>query len=520
MNKCIHDVIQEIISTSKPDGIVTRIKSNQDLWSEIVEYTRDFLFVNKAEQIYFVAHKLEAKPICCCGNGLSFVSVILGYREFCSRTCTFARSAATERRVAKMQANGGVGLANPKSKAKAQLCLQNTHGAEITNPGQIKSFRARMREDNPMFDTAVVQKVSNTIQSKHGPHKTKASHIKMSSTQAHLVTSQDKLTDFVKGKTITQCARESGLNYTTIYNKVKKYDLFDSMVFNHRSEMEHDLGTWLNRENICFKHDDRTVLGGLELDFLFPQYNFALELNGLFHHSENSGKKDRSYHKKKFDMCAAQGITLIQVWQDEYWKCKNVVQSKILYLAHRHQSQIHARKCQIDFIDDAALEKQFLTQNHIQGFAPYRQLSVAAWHQGSLLAIMSFAYQNNYWELVRFATDVTHHSSGLFSRMLKFIIRTGRISHKVVSFSDNRLGNGKLYQSSGFKLEKTLAPDHMYTCDYQLRHHKQTFRKNNLIDRFKLDPAYVKSHTEWQIMQELGFDRLWDAGKCRWSLHI
>ena len=133
---------------------------------------------------------------------------------------------------------------------------------------------------------------------------------------------------------------------------------------------------------------------------------------------------------------------------------------------------------------------------------------------------MSFAYQNNYWELVRFATDVRYHSSGLFSKMLRFIIKTGRISGRIVSFSDNRLGNGKVYQSSGFSLEKTIGPDYMYSSDYRVRHHKQTFRKNNLVSRFKLDQDYVDSHTEWEILQTLGFDRLWDAGKCRWSLIV
>ena len=44
--------------------------------------------------------------------------------------------------------------------------------------------------------------------------------------------------------------------------------------------------------------------------------------------------------------------------------------------------------------------------------------------------------------------------------------------------------------------------------------------KSKLASRFGLDPDYVKNSTEWQIVQELGYDRLWDAGKKKWELTL
>jgi hypothetical protein len=45
---------------------------------------------------------------------------------------------------------------------------------------------------------------------------------------------------------------------------------------------------------------------------------------------------------------------------------------------------------------------------------------------------------------------------------------------------------------------------------------KEHYMKGKLIKKFGLDSDYVSSHTEWQIMQGLGYDRLWDAGKKIW----
>ena len=511
----------DLIATSKPDGLVTKLRHMPDIWQDITLYTQELNPKNGSERIYAYSKEIKTQPLCKCGKELSFVSITEGYREFCNdRRCEYARKTATERRVEVLKNNGGIGLSNPASKLKAMATLQEKHGDDVINPGQIKTFKEKMRVDNPMFNIENVLKISKTIEERYGQGKYNPMHIPYNKLQCSLLFDSVNFTKICKGKSSIQIGTEYDLSSNLILKYARKYNVLDTMVFNHRSEMEHDLKLWLINNNIPFKHDDRTVLNGLELDFLFKDNNFAIELNGIFHHSEIGGKKSRSYHKHKFDMCDESGIQLIQVWQDEYWKSKNVIQSKILYLAGMHSNKIHARKCKIDFIEDTVVERDFLNKNHIQGFAAYRQLSVAAWYDDNLIGIMCFAYQNDYWDLIRFSTDIKIQSTGLFSKMLSFVQKSGKITGRVVSFSDNRISNGKLYQSSGFTLETSIGPDYSYTNDYTTREHKQQFRKNNLIKRFSLDPTYVKNTTEWEIVQELGYDRIWDAGKKRWSISI
>jgi hypothetical protein len=36
----------------------------------------------------------------------------------------------------------------------------------------------------------------------------------------------------------------------------------------------------------------------------------------------------------------------------------------------------------------------------------------------------------------------------------------------------------------------------------------------------KLHPYIDLEKTEWQILQELGYDRIWDCGKIKWELQL
>jgi hypothetical protein len=44
---------------------------------------------------------------------------------------------------------------------------------------------------------------------------------------------------------------------------------------------------------------------------------------------------------------------------------------------------------------------------------------------------------------------------------------------------------------------------------------RKQFTQQKLL---KKHPKYDKSMTEWEIMQMLGYDRIWDSGKIAWIL--
>jgi len=521
MQDAILNKVHEIIKTSKPDGIVTRLRHNEELWPVILKFTENFSFKNKAEQVYFYSQQLKSTPICKCSKPLTFVSITSGYREFCSRSCKYAKEAALDRRVAAMKANGGVGLANPKTYLKAKGKLQEKHGLDVTNPGQIKSHIHNMTVNNPMFIEKNRKKLKTIFEEKYGKDRFNPGLRNCTDTQLDLLSDIDKFSEIIKGKSAVSVAKETGLNHSTIMRRAHKFDLLNTMIYKPQSAMEHDLKIWLDSNRISYQQHNRSILqNNYELDFYFPQWNFAIELHGLFHHAEIASNKDKTYHVQKYKGCQIKGVQLLQIWQDEYWQYKEVVQSKILYLANLITNKIPARKCKLAPLTNTELERDFMNKNHIQGFADYRQWSLGAWYNDKLVGVMAFSNQMNRLELVRYATTIDSVISGLFSKMLKKSIEEFKFIGTIISLSDNRVSNGRLYLNSGFSYLEELKPGHCYTTDYNSRINRQHCMKTKLIKRHNLDPDIANVMTEWELAQELGYDRLWDAGKIKWSYNI
>ncbi len=92
---------------------------------------------------------------------------------------------------------------------------------------------------------------------------------------------------------------------------------------------------------------------------------------------------------------------------------------------------------------------------------------------------------------------------------------------KIISFADLRWTidvNKNLYIKIGFKFDKIIPPDYQY-IQYKGLHknkrlHKFGFGKQSLKNKFP--ELYSDNKTEWEIMQEAGYDRIWDCGKIKY----
>ncbi len=109
------------------------------------------------------------------------------------------------------------------------------------------------------------------------------------------------------------------------------------------SSIESEIRNFLNEYKIDYIKGDRTILNGLELDIYIPDYNMAIEVNGVYWHSELY--KDSKYHINKTLMCRDLGIELLHIWEDD-WKFKNlIIKSIILNKLKKNSNRIYARKC-------------------------------------------------------------------------------------------------------------------------------------------------------------------------------
>ena len=91
------------------------------------------------------------------------------------------------------------------------------------------------------------------------------------------------------------------------------------------------------------------IISPYELDIYLPNYSLAIEYDGLFWHSDDTGLNSR-YHLMKTEMCEKQGVHLIHIFENE-WKSKtDIVKSRLKNLLGIYDHSIYARKCSISAI--------------------------------------------------------------------------------------------------------------------------------------------------------------------------
>jgi hypothetical protein len=120
---------------------------------------------------------------------------------------------------------------------------------------------------------------------------------------------------------------------------------------------------------------------------------------------------------------------------------------------------------------------------------------------------------NNEYELVRFSTISNKVVVGIAGKFIKHFIKQNN-PKKIISYADRRWTNenDNLYKSIGMILEKVTTPNYWYVKKLK-REYRFKYTKKKLV-KMGYDPL----KTEWEIMQELGYDRIWDCGHLKYEI--
>lgn len=295
------------------------------------------------------------------------------------------------------------------------------------------------------------------------------------------------------------------------------------------SKPEMEVGEFLENLLLEVEKNNRKFLNGVEIDLLIHKSKIGIEFNGCKYHTENFGGKNRHFHINKTNLMKKKGYSLIHIFEDE-WELKNkIVKSKIKHILNVGSTtkRIHARKCVIKKINSKD-KNDFLNLNHIQG-EDKSNIHLGSFYENELVSVMTFDNKRNMngktnkniYELKRFCSKTNYNIPGIAGRFLSFFRKNYNPS-KIISFADLRWtldANNNLYTKLGFVKTKILKPDYFYYNNkiHRLkRFHKFGFGKNSL--KKKYPKTFNKNKTEWEIMQELGYDRIWDCGKIKYEL--
>ena len=253
----------------------------------------------------------------------------------------------------------------------------------------------------------------------------------------------------------------------------------------------------------------KQLIAPLELDIVLNDKKIAIEYDGLFWHSDTAGSKNEQYHLNKTELCEAQGIHLIHIFEDEWLEKRDIVKSRLKSLLGAYDAVVFARKCEVREV--ASYESmKFQEDNHLQG-AVGAKVHLGLYYNDQLISLMTFGKprfnKKAEWELLRFCNRLGYHVPGGASKLLMHFERNWH-PKSLISYADRRWSRGKLYEALGFELDHISKPDYWYVKD-QRRYSRVRFQKHKLKD---LLANFDARKTEVQNMLEAGYLRVFDCG--------
>lgn len=250
---------------------------------------------------------------------------------------------------------------------------------------------------------------------------------------------------------------------------------------------------------------------------IFPDLrigNLIVELDGNYWHSEERSvsKTKTSIRLKKL---RDEQFLAMAFFEDEVVLKSEIVLSMIKAKAKVFERTIQGRKCSIEFISKKDA-KIFLNENHIQGAANGESFGLI--FESELVGIVTYSKsrfsKKAKYELLRLAFKRNVAIAGGAERLIKELKR--RVKEPIISYSDNRFGEGAVYSRLGQKVG-TSAPSYFYVnkSNYLVRLNRMKFQKHKLE---KVLSNFDKEKSEWENMKLNGYDRIWDCGTTSWLL--
>jgi len=522
--------ITEIIK-KYPKHFSKMISNNVDLRELVMKNTLLNSNASFPEHIYSAVHQIS--NICSNGNAKKYVSITQGFM-FCgsSAKCQCCKQSVSAK--VKQAKSSYTEVKKHEINAKREATTVSRYG--VTNNGQLQSAinAHQLFYSDPKKVLTVVKQIADTKLANHGDRTfnnrklAKNTCMKRYNVENTWLLSEAKQNPnliFLKSKDVLQHDYDSisideiAKNYNVHKQTVYHYLGFHGIKDPFKSSFEQEIIIFIQSLGITNIVSNNRKLIGKEIDIFLPDFNLAIEYNGLFWHHDGVPHITKTYHYDKFIACEKKGILLLSIFGNEWAEKKEIWKQKIKSKLQLANSKIFARKTTAIEIS-AKQSRKFLNENHIQGYCTASVVCALVSSDNEIVAVMTFSKKRagigkqrgeNAYELVRYATS--SQVIGGASKLLAFF-KSKYSPTLIYSYSDNRYSCGKLYKTLGFTLEQENTCGYKYFCPSKNKvYHRFNFTKSKLVN-----DGFSAEKTEREIMAERGFLRIWDCGTRTWIL--
>jgi len=259
-------------------------------------------------------------------------------------------------------------------------------------------------------------------------------------------------------------------------------------------------------------YNDRVQIYPKELDLYLPDYNLAIEVCGLYWHSDTANSIPRSYHYDKMMFCKQKGIRLITIFEDEIIYKFDLIESIIIQAIHRTACRIHARKCALYEVNNTDAVK-FFDGHHLCGACSFEKV-FGLYYGEDLVAAMSvgtisgkYSSVGKTLELKRVCSSINTVVVGGVSKLLKKVILYAKVNgyDNIKVCCDMRYTNifNPVYEILGFTLTEFTK---------YIPHYFKGGKRSSITSLRKTKEKPIVTETEVDLIMTKGYNRIWDCG--------
>lgn len=445
----------------------------------------------KIKDYYDTYLKSDSEGKCeVCGKPTKFKSVLKGYLPFCSVKCSGSSERLKEERKATTIERYGVAVTFNSQESRKKREKTNLEKYGSLSPFGNAEIRDKIKKNNlkkygteyPLQNEEVFNKTREKLKETYGvdnPGKSKEltdKRLKTLKSKQDSYEIENKLTKLSvlgalygqgwyksRDKLGIELVHENNLTY--IHNedipKIKNY--FNHYGCGHKSWLEKEIHDYIKSiyggTIIC---NSRKIIPPHELDFYIPDLKLAIEFNGTYWHSTETGTPV-NYHFEKSKACQDKNIRLIHIYEYEWLDYGDKIKL-MLNEAFGIVNKIYARQCEIRKISNQ--EAKVLNEKvHLQGHRNAK-VTYGLFYNNELVQLMSFdncRYNRNIknddeWEIIRGCPGSNTSVVGGVSKLFSHFIEDYK-PKKIISYCDFNKFDGKSYEKIGMKFVKYTGPD-------------------------------------------------------------
>lgn len=307
------------------------------------------------------------------------------------------------------------------------------------------------------------------------------------------------------------------------------------------SKEEASLDMWIkflgiNSKKFRFERDYPGKGRGKEIDIYIPDLKFGIEYCGFYRHGEKEtlhslntkiklhADRNEDYrptdfdsprwrHWAKMNKANKLGIQLITVFEHEWKRDPEKVKAVLKAKLGKNEINIFARKTKIREINKSE-SKEFLDLYHLQGNVT-SMVRFGLFYNDELIAVITGSHHHRIkgkFVLNRLCFKSNITVVGGSSKLNKALENWAKLNgySEIISWSDNRWSDGRVYEALDYTLDAEIDPDYFYFDNRGNTYSKQSCQKKHLLKKGAI------GNTEWEMAQSLGYDRIWDCGKKTW----